>query len=137
VGLDSAGMLGLFYNPQTREASSSPVLITTGNITHNIKRWDRMNWYALPYSRFEGVLRLLPSQRLRLADFKPVHRPLLVPLPTRSYQETLDELVLRIIALVPDLFRIGPRLTLLKIVSGAARLAGRLYEMRRTGIGRG
>ena len=38
---------------------------------------------------------------------------------------------LRILELFPDLFRIGPRLVLLKIIAGAAGFAGRVYETRR------
>jgi hypothetical protein len=37
----------------------------------------------------------------------------------------------RVLGLVPDLFRIGPRLTLLKIVAGVAGFAGKVYEVRR------
>ncbi len=38
---------------------------------------------------------------------------------------------LRVMDLIPDLFRIGPSLTLLKIVAGAAGFAGKLYESYR------
>lgn len=38
----------------------------------------------------------------------------------------------RVAGLVPDLFRIGPRLTLLRIVAGGARFSGRVYETIRT-----
>jgi GT2 family glycosyltransferase len=37
----------------------------------------------------------------------------------------------RIFGLIPDLFRIGPRLTLLKIVAGVAGFSGKRYELRR------
>lgn len=92
VGLDAAGMLGLYYNPQTREAGSSPEFLTRGAPTHTVREEDRLNWYPPPFSRFAGLLRLLPSQRLSLASFTPQPRPLLVPLPVRSFGETLEEL---------------------------------------------
>jgi GT2 family glycosyltransferase len=38
--------------------------------------------------------------------------------------------VLRAVGLIPDVFRIGPRLVLLKIIAGVAGFAGRVYELR-------
>jgi GT2 family glycosyltransferase len=38
--------------------------------------------------------------------------------------------VLRVAGLIPDLFRIGPRLVLLKIIAGLAGFAGKVYELR-------
>jgi GT2 family glycosyltransferase len=39
--------------------------------------------------------------------------------------------ILRGAGLLPDLFRIGPRLVLLKIIAGVAGFAGKMYELRR------
>lgn len=38
---------------------------------------------------------------------------------------------LRVVRLVPELFQIGPRLVVLKIVAGLAGFAGKVYELRR------
>ena len=62
------------------------------------------------------------------------------PIYRRKHAVTVDRgggrgflvrVLFRGFGLIPDLFRIGPRLTLLKVVAGLAGFAGRVYEQRR------
>lgn len=92
LGLDAAGMLGVLFNPQQRTAGSSPALIPSRGPTYAIRHSDRMNWYPGPGSGRLALRRLLPSQQLDLSRWTPVSRPLLSPVPARTYEATLDEL---------------------------------------------
>lgn len=129
IHLDACGLLGCFYRVEgtsTTWASSSGALLARIPDTEPLRRplpviphhgdglnWYRtgINWYPPPRSRFEGVLRLLPSQILSLSPGPPNLSPRSLLSQAgigEGYEEKLDFLENRLVTAFGNISPTGP-----------------------------
>jgi hypothetical protein len=98
IHMDCCGLLGCFYTTinGTRWVSSSlAILQQIGGFTprpETLKHRTGMEWYPLPFTRFEGIYQLLPSQVLNLNTFHIEARKLPGAIKGASYEEILAKL---------------------------------------------
>ena len=98
IHLDANGLLGCFYGSnaqgETWVSSSCALLIEilqVSNLDSRCLKYGRgISWYTPPWSRFEGIKRLLASQILDFHNNKLIHRPLMPLIDCdRHYDETI------------------------------------------------
>lgn len=85
--LDNCGMLGVFYTEKTISSSISLLCETEGRpvVLPPIRFGQSPNFIPGPLTTYEGVLRLLPSQILNIANRQVAFRPLM-PFGVTKYE---------------------------------------------------
>ena len=98
IHMDCCGLLGCFYTTVSGArwiSSSLAILQEIGGFTprpETLKHKSGMEWYPLPFSRFEGIYQLLSSQILNLKTLHIEVRNLPKPVSGLSYDEIIKKL---------------------------------------------
>ncbi|MDJ0696790.1 hypothetical protein [Mastigocoleus sp. MO_188.B34] len=122
--LDASGLLGCFYHQNSQGGvwiSSSVALlaqivfkgrspvIDSRQLQHEVG----ISWYTPPFSRFDGISQLLPSQLLDLDSGEIQSRPLMPEICLdRDYEDILDEIQKILVTTLQQLAKISPELWL-------------------------
>ena len=141
--LDASGLLGCFYGKDSEGeiwVSSSVALLTQILFTNKtpvvdsreLKHEVGISWYTPPYSRFEGISQLLPSQLLDLRSRRIQSRVLMPEIfLKRDYEDILEQIQQVLVITLQKLAKITPNLWLgltagydSRLILALSRIAG-------------